>query len=103
MNCSLKKMSTVGSASSSQAPLQDQPETESRQESINETEAIEIEDDEDEVELVEEQDGAEVGSKRKLTSVVWKEFKRVRWNGKIKAKCNYCFIYQAWRRNKEWN
>ena len=91
MNCSLKKMSTAGSASSSQAPLQDQPETESRQESINETEAIEIEDDEDEVELVEEQDGAEVGSKRKLTSVVWKEFKRVRWNERIKAKCNYCF------------
>jgi hypothetical protein len=35
------------------------------------------------------EDGAEVGSKRKLTSVVWKEFKRIRWHGKIKAKCIY--------------
>jgi hypothetical protein len=39
----------------------------------------------------EEEDGAKVGSKKKLTSVVWKEFKRVRWTGQVKAKCMYCF------------
>ena len=83
-------MSTAGSASSSQAPVQDQPKTKSRYESINETKGIEIEYDDDEVELVKEKDGAEAGLKRQLTSVVSKEFKRVRWNGKIKAKCNYC-------------
>ena len=46
-------------------------------------EEIEISDDENE-------DGT-VGSKRKLTSVVWKEFKRVKVLGRIKAKCNHCF------------
>jgi len=82
------------SANSSQAPMSQgsQPESESRLESVNESEAIEIDDDEEEIEIEpsDEEDGAEVGSKRKLTSVVWKEFKRVRWHGKIKAKCIYC-------------
>ena len=88
-------MSTTDSES---APMShgSQPETDSRVESINESEAnqseaIEIEDDEEEIDPSEEEDGAEVGSKRKLTSIVWKEFKRVKWHGKIKAKCNYCF------------
>jgi hypothetical protein len=31
-----------------------------------------------------------LGMKRKLTSVVWKEFKRVKVGGDVKAKCNYC-------------
>jgi hypothetical protein len=65
---------SIESGGSSQAPISSQPEAESRHESINESEAIEIKDEE----CVEE-DGVEVGSKR------------VRWNGKIKAKCNYCF------------
>jgi hypothetical protein len=47
-----------------------------------EVEEIEVSDDED-------QEGG-VGSKRKLTSAVWKEFKRVRVGDKIKAKCNWC-------------
>jgi len=84
----------MSSASSSQAPVSDgsQPDSESRPESINESEAIEIEDDEEVAEAQEEEeDGTEVGSKRKHTSVVWKEFKRVRWNGQVKAKCMYCF------------
>lgn len=79
---------STSSGNSSQAPIGSQTKSESHHESVNESEAIEIEDDE---EGCEEEDGAEVGSKRKLTSAVWKEFKRVRWNGKIKAKCNYCF------------
>jgi hypothetical protein len=96
LKCRLQKqqnMSTAGSASGSQAPVSQGslPETDSRNELVNESEAIEIEDDED-VELEdEEEEGAEVGSKRKLRSPVWKEFKRVRWHGKVKAKCNYCF------------
>jgi hypothetical protein len=84
----------MSSASSSQAPVSDgsQPDSESRPESVNESEAIEIEDDEEVAEAQEEEeDGTEVGSKRKLTSVVWKEFKRVKWNGQVKAKCMYCF------------
>jgi len=93
INYRLKKMSEA-SANSSQAPMSQgsQPESESRLESVNESEAIEIDDDEEEIQIEpsDEEDGAEVGSKRKLTSVVWKEFKRVRWHGKIKAKCIYC-------------
>jgi len=52
---------------------------------------IEIEDDDEVIEVEEgEDDGAAAGSKRKLTSAVWKEFKRVKFNGNIRAKCNYC-------------
>jgi len=52
---------------------------------------IEIEDDDEVIEVEEgEDDGAAAGSKRKLTSVVWKEFKRVKFNGNVWAKCNYC-------------
>ena len=38
----------------------------------------------------EEEDNVEVASKRKLTSTVWAEFKRVKVAGKWKAKCVYC-------------
>jgi hypothetical protein len=88
VNCRLQKKKMSEASGSSV------PETESRPESVNESganqsAAIEIDDDEEE-EVEEEEDGVEVGSKRKLTSAVWKEFKRVRWHGKIKAKCMYC-------------
>jgi hypothetical protein len=55
-------------------------------------EPIEIDDDgEDKME--EDNDGADPGSKRKLTSVVWNEFTRVTVRGVVKAKCMYCFKY----------
>jgi hypothetical protein len=55
-------------------------------------EPIEIDDDgEDKME--EDNDGADPGSKRKLTSVVWNEFTRVAVRGVVKAKCMYCFKY----------
>jgi len=54
-------------------------------ESVNDSQPIiEIEDDEP------EDEDADVGSKRKLTSAVWKEFKRVKMLGEVKAKCMYC-------------
>ncbi|CAA0825803.1 Unknown protein [Striga hermonthica] len=52
-------------------------------EPVNDSESIEIEDDEPEEEM-------NVGSKRKLTYVVWKEFKRVKFLGEMKVKCMYC-------------
>lgn len=53
-------------------------------------------DGKEDVQIVEDEDDTEVvdsGSKRKLTSVVWNEFTRVKIRGVIKAKCNYCFKY----------
>ena len=88
----------MATASGSQSPLsigsQAEFGTPSRSpspqvESENDSVPIEIEDD-DEVIEVEGEDGAEAGSKRKLTSAVWKEFKRVKFNGNVRAKCNYC-------------
>jgi len=38
-----------------------------------------------------EEDGVEVGGKRKLTSAVWNDYKRVKFNGTVRAKCIYCF------------
>jgi len=72
INYRLKKM-LEASANSSQAPMSQgsQPESESHLESVNESEAIEIDDDEEiEIEPSDEEDAAEVGSKRKLTSIV---------------------------------
>jgi hypothetical protein len=68
------------------------PRTPSPQlESENESVPIEIDDaDPIVVEDDEEEDGVEAGSKRKLTSAVWKEFKRVKFNGVVRAKCMYC-------------
>jgi hypothetical protein len=91
-----KKMSI---ASGSQSPVfqasQAQSEAETRSPSpcleydnelapidVEQADVIEVEDDEDD-------DDVEAGSKRKLTSAVWKEFKRVKFNGEIRAKCNY--------------
>lgn len=60
-----------------------QPESSNNSEPI----PIEIDDDNDET-------GDEgvvlVGSKRKLTSAVWKEFTKVEIGGMVRAKCNYC-------------
>jgi hypothetical protein len=50
---------------------------------IADNDVIEVED--------EEEDGVEAGRKRKLTSAVWNEFKRVKINGIVRAKCIYCF------------
>jgi hypothetical protein len=90
----VKKMST---ASVSQSPLSQASPSQSQAlstspqpESDNESRPIEIEDDDD-MEVEEEEDGVEAGSKRKLTSAVWTEFKRVKFNGTVRAKCIYCF------------
>jgi hypothetical protein len=50
-----------------------------------ENESVPIEVDDADVIVVEdeEEDGAKAGSKRKLTSTVWKEFKRVKINGSV--------------------
>ncbi|KAF0903987.1 hypothetical protein E2562_030486 [Oryza meyeriana var. granulata] len=55
---------------------------------MNDSEPIEIDDDDDE-DKVEVEDGVGVGSKRKLTSAVCKEFKRVTYMGTVKAKLPY--------------
>lgn len=93
----LKPMSTpsgsqspLSQASNAAMPASLEPES-SRHESENDSAPIEIDDDDD-IELEEEDDDDDVpGSKRKLTSAVWKEFKRVKCNGTVRAKCNYCF------------
>ena len=54
---------------------------------------VEISDDDDgeEEEEEEEAEGEAIGQKRrKLTSAVWKQFKRVKVGGKWKAKCVHC-------------
>lgn len=85
-------------ASGSQSPLSQGSEAPSESlqlsaspqpESDNDSRPIEIGDDDDME--VEEEDGVEAGSKRKLTSAVWLEFKRVKFNGTVRAKCIYCF------------
>jgi hypothetical protein len=50
---------------------------------VNDSQSIEIEDDPEEEDM-------NVGSKRKLTSAVWNEFKRVKMLGEVKAQCMYC-------------
>ena len=59
--------------------------------SQSEPQVVEV-DDGDDVEMIED-DGVDPGSKRKLTSIVWNEFTRVKVRGVIKEKCNYCFKY----------
>ncbi|XP_052144496.1 uncharacterized protein LOC127763743 isoform X1 [Oryza glaberrima] len=98
-----KKMSVASGSGSyqRQSPLSQasQPESESlplstspQPESINDSEPIEVDGDEDEAEEEEEEEeeGVDVGSKKKLTSAVWKEFKRVKYMGTVKAKCMHC-------------
>jgi hypothetical protein len=72
---------SLASGSSSLPQLPNSAATEP--ESVNDSQPIEIEDDSGEENL-------NVGSKRKLTSAVWNEFKRVKMLGEVKAKCIYC-------------
>lgn len=53
-------------------------------ESINDSEPIQIDDDEPRLEDV------DFGTKRKLTSVVWKDFKKVKVRDDVKAQCLHC-------------
>ncbi|CAN6300667.1 unnamed protein product [Urochloa humidicola] len=50
---------------------------------------IDIDDDTDEIDMDEEEGVVVTGSKRKLTSDVWKEFTRLEVGGTVQAKCNY--------------
>ncbi|XP_066374013.1 uncharacterized protein [Miscanthus floridulus] len=81
-------LSQASQAPSESLPLSASPQPESENESMPVMPVIDIDDDDMEVE---EEDGVEAGSKRKLTSAVWTEFKRVKFNGTVRAKCIYCF------------
>ena len=71
--------STFGFSGSRQETLsQPQPE------SINDSEPIQIDDDEPRLEDV------DFGTKKKLTSVVWKDFKKVKVRDDVKAQCLHC-------------
>jgi phosphoribosylamine-glycine ligase len=64
---------------------------------VNDSEPIQIDDDEEEIEEV------IVGPKRKLTSGVWNEFKKVKLTtGEEKAQCNYCHKEACWEKYS-WN
>jgi hypothetical protein len=54
-------------------------------ESVNNSKPIQIDDDG-------EGDDFNPPSKRKLTSVVWKDFKRVKVAGVVKVECCYCYL-----------
>ena len=71
--------STPGSGSSSQQESEQLPP---QAEYAHDTEPIQIEDDE-----TEDQD---FGTKRKLRSVVWNDFKTVKVSGDVKAQCKHC-------------
>ncbi|CAN6319333.1 unnamed protein product [Urochloa humidicola] len=60
----------------------------SQQESVNDSQAepIQIDDDNEE----QEEEDSDFGTKRKLTSAVWKEFKRLKVRGEVKAQCLHC-------------
>jgi hypothetical protein len=88
----------MSTASGSHSPLSQASQTQSeaqtrspspRLESDNESVPIDVE-QADIIEVEDDEDIVEAGSKRKLTSPVWKEFKKVKANGEIRAKCNYC-------------
>jgi len=100
MNCRFDEMSAA-SGSSVKTPCTESSQTESASfplfgsqsppESSNDSQPIHIEDDQaNEVIDVEEEEDTDPGSKRKLTSAVWNEFKRVKYMGVVKAKCKYC-------------
>jgi hypothetical protein len=78
--CLLRHDSSVAGAESG-----NETESNMQTQSMNDSEPIHIDDDVDEIEEV------IVGPKRKLTSVVWNEFKRVKLSsGEIKAQYSYC-------------
>ncbi|CAA0833498.1 Zinc finger BED domain-containing protein DAYSLEEPER [Striga hermonthica] len=73
---SLGFTSSPGSGSSNQSQAQ--------HESVNDSEPIQIEDDD----VIEED--TDFGTKRKLTFAIWKEFKKLKVLGEVKAQCNHC-------------
>lgn len=75
--------STAGSANRSQQDSQSLPP---HDESVNDSQPIQGDDDEDEA----EEEDVDFGTKRKLTSIVWKDFKKVKICGKVKAQCLHC-------------
>ena len=78
--CLLRHDSSVAGAESG-----NETESSMQPQSVNDSEPIQIDDDVDEIEEVIAE------PKRKLTSVVWNEFKRVKLSsGEIKAQCSYC-------------
>ncbi|KAF0919625.1 hypothetical protein E2562_030739 [Oryza meyeriana var. granulata] len=90
-----KKMSL---ASGSQSPLSQASQAQSDSLLVSgspqpdfDNDSVPIDIDDDVIEVEDDEDGVEAGSKRKLTSAVCKEFKRVRFNGEVRAKCTYCF------------
>jgi hypothetical protein len=98
MTCRFGAMSAA-SGSSIKTPSCESSQTESvsiplfgsAAESSNDSQPSEIEDDKaKDVIDVEGEEEEELGTKRKLTSPVWKEFKRVKYMGVVRAKCNYC-------------
>jgi len=70
--------SNPGTGSSSPQESQAQPE------SVNDSEPIQIDDDDPEPE------DTDFGTKRKLTSAVWNDFKKVKVLGVVKAQCLHC-------------
>ena len=72
--------STPGSGSSSQQESEQLPP---QAESVNDTEPIQIEDGDE----TEDQD---FGTKSKLRSVVWNDFKIMKVSGDVEAQCKHC-------------
>lgn len=81
-------MDITSATGSTSLNLSSQRQQESEHESVNDSEPIELDDDDEDNEIEEE---LGTKSKRKLTSLVWKDFTRVKYMGTTKAKCNYCF------------
>ena len=70
--------SNPGAGSSNPQESQAQPE------SVNDSQPIQIDDDDHEPE------DTDFGTKRKLTSAVWKDFKKVKVLGVVRAQCLHC-------------
>jgi len=68
-----------GSSSQQESEQPSIPQTES----VNDTEPILVEDND-------ESEDQDFGTKRKLRSVVWNEFKKVKVSGEVKAQCKWC-------------
>jgi hypothetical protein len=96
MTCRFGEMSAA-SGSCIKTPSSESSQTESvliplfgsAAESSNDSQPIEIEDDKAK-EVIDVEGEEELGTKRKMTSPIWKEFKRFKYMGVVRAKCNYC-------------
>ncbi|KAJ1288844.1 hypothetical protein BS78_02G118900 [Paspalum vaginatum] len=75
-------MSQASNVQSDSVPISGSPQPES----INDSEPIEIDDDELDI----EEEDVVARNKRRRTSEVWKDFTEVRAGGTVRAKCNYC-------------